>query len=496
MTSAYAPILSVLLAVPLMGALLLVLINGRREGLLKGVALATAGVNLAISIPLFFLFQPGSAGPQFVEQRPWIPALGASYSLGIDGLSLLLVLLTTLLTTLAILGSWNAVGKHLKGFLIAMLVLESGIIGVFCSLDLLLFYVFWEITLIPVFVLIGVWGTERRIYATVKLFLYAMAGSVLMLVAILALYSMNAQATDTATFSLAALAQYARLLPRATQFWLFMAFFVAFAIKVPLFPLHTWLPDAYTEAPTAVTVLLAGVLKVGAYGLMRFALPMFPLVVQGLAPYVSVLAIIGILYGALVALAQPDLKRLVAYSSVAHLGFVMLGVFALTPQGLAGGMLQLVNTGLSTAALFLLVGMIYERRRTRQIAEFGGLWRVLPVFSVLFLIVTLSSIGLPGTNGFVGEFLILLGAFRGRVLWGVLGTVGIILAAVYMLWTVQRVFFGTVDRPANRALLDLNVREIVTMAPLVIMILVIGWFPAPFLARLEPAVQQIMALFH
>jgi len=447
--------------------------------------LATAVVNLALSLPLFFGFQAQGEAVQFAEERLWIGVLGASYHVGVDGLSLLLVLLTTFLTALAILSSWSAVHKHLKGYLIAMLLLEAGVIGVFVSLDLLLFYVFWEATLIPMYLLIGVWGGERRIYAAVKFFLYTMAGSVLMLVAILVLYFLNAQATGNPTFSLATLATFARTLPWGTQVWLFLAFFVAFAIKVPLFPFHTWLPDAHTEAPTAGSVILAGVLlKMGVYGLLRFAFP------------VSVLAVIGILYGALVALTQPDLKRLVAYSSVAHLGFVVLGVFALTAQGLAGGILQMINHGLSTGALFLLVGMIYERRHTRLISEMGGLWKVLPLFSVLFLVVTFSSIGLPGTNGFVGEFLILLGAFRSRVVFGVLATLGIILAAVYMLWTFQRVFFGTVDKPANRSLVDLNAREILTMAPLILLILFIGWYPAPFLARIEPAVQQLLALFH
>ncbi|MCL6430993.1 MAG: NADH-quinone oxidoreductase subunit M [Anaerolineae bacterium] len=491
-----APILSLLLAVPAAGALLLVFLDGRRPSLLKGVALTTAIVELALSVPLFIGFRAQAGAIQFAEQWAWIPALGASYRVGVDGLNLLLILLTTFLTVLGVLSSWTAIGRHLKGYLIAMLLLEVGMIGVFVSLDLLLFYVFWEATLIPMYMLIGVWGGERRIYAAVKFFLYTMAGSVLMLVAILVLYFLNAQATGNPTFDLATLTRFARTLPWSTQVWLFLAFFVAFAIKVPLFPFHTWLPDAHTEAPTAGSVILAGVLlKMGVYGLLRFAFPLFPQVAQAAAPYISVLALVGILYGAFVALVQPDVKRLVAYSSVAHLGFVVLGVFALTPQGLAGGILQMINHGLSTGALFLLVGMIYERRHTRQIAEFGGLWRGLPVFSVLFLIVTLSSIGLPGTNGFVGEFLILLGAFRARVLFGVLGTLGIIFAAVYMLWMYQRVFFGPLDKPANKSLADLCGREVLTVAPIILLILFIGWCPGPFLATIEPAVQQLLALF-
>ncbi|HOG45014.1 MAG TPA: NADH-quinone oxidoreductase subunit M [Anaerolineae bacterium] len=496
MTILNAWILTLLLVVPVVGALVLVFLNERRPGLLKGVALATACIEFLLSLPLFTAFQPGGAAVQFELRLAWIASLGASYHVGIDGVSLLLVLLTTFLTVLALLSSWGAVTKHLKGYLIAMLLLEASVVGVFVSLDVLLFYVFWEMTLIPMYLLIGVWGGERRIYAAVKFFLYTMAGSVLMMVAILALYFMNAGAGGGNTFSLAALASFARTLPYGTQLWLFLAFFVAFAIKVPIFPFHTWLPDAHTEAPTAGSVMLAGVLlKMGVYGLLRFAFPLFPQVVISAAPYISVLAVIGILYGALVALMQPDLKRLVAYSSVAHLGFVVLGVFALTAEGLAGGMLQMINHGLSTGALFLLVGMVYERRHTREIAQFGGLWKVMPAFAVLYLIVTFSSIGLPGTNGFVGEFLILLGAFRSQVVFGVLGTAGIVLGAVYMLWTYQRVFFGAVDKPANLALKDLNVRELVTMAPLVILILAIGWYPAPLLARLEPAVQALMALF-
>ncbi len=493
MTMVNAPILSLLLAVPLLGALILVFLDERRATLLKGVALAAAGVNFMISLPLFFGFQAQGAPVQFPEQWPWVPALGAYYHVGLDGLSLLLVLLTTFLTALATLSSWTAISKHLKGYLIAMLLLETGIIGVFVSLDLLLFYVFWEVTLIPMYLLIGVWGGERRIYAAVKFFLYTMAGSVLMLVAILVLYYMNSQATGNPTFDLGSLAACARALPRGTQLWLFLAFFVAFAIKVPLFPFHTWLPDAHTEAPTAGSVILAGVLlKMGVYGLLRFAFPFFPQVVQWLAPYVSVLAVIGILYGALVALMQPDVKRLVAYSSVAHLGFVVLGVFALTAQGLSGGILQMINHGLSTGALFLLVGMIYERRHTRLIADMGGLWKAIPIFSVLFLVVTLSSIGLPGTNGFVGEFLILVGTFQYAKVFAALASVGIVLGAAYLLWMYQRTMF----QQANEkwlSLKDLSAREIITVVPLVITAIWIGIYPHTFLNVLHAPAENIMA---
>ena len=470
-----APILSLLLAVPVVGALLLALLNANRPGLLKGIALGCAAIEFALSLPLFFAYQPQGPAVQFLEEHVWIAALGAGYRIGVDGLNLLLILLTTFLTLLAVLSSWTAVSKNLKGYLIAMLLLETGMIGVFASLDLLLFYVFWEATLIPMYLLIGVWGGERRIYAAVKFFLYTMAGSVLMLVAILVLYVLNGQATGSSTFSLPELIAFSQRLPRGTQMWLFLAFFIAFAIKVPLFPFHTWLPDAHTEAPTAGSVILAGVLlKMGVYGLLRFGFPLFPEAVRWLAPYISILALIGIIYGALVA----------------------LGAFALTTQGLSGGILQMINHGLSTGALFLLVGMIYERRHTRQIADFGGLWKAVPVFSVLFLIVTFSSIGLPGTNGFVGEFLILLGAFRSWMVYGIIGTAGIILAAVYMLWMYQRVFFGANDKAANQKLVDLNAREIFTLAPLVLLILVIGWYPAPFLSRIQPAVESLLRLFN
>jgi NADH-quinone oxidoreductase subunit M len=426
---------------------------------------------------------------QFVEQRAWIPGAGIGYHLGVDGISLLLVLLTTLLTPLCVLSAWSQITTRVKEFLVALCLLETGMVGVFVALDLFLFFVFWEAMLIPMYLIVGVWGGPRRVYAAVKFILYTMAGSTLMLLAILALYFL--QDASTRSFDYAAILSLS-IDPRL-QFWLFLAFALAFAVKVPMFPFHTWLPDAHVEAPTAGSVILAGVLlKMGTYGFARFGLPLFPEAAVSLAPVIAGLAIVGILYGAWVSTVQPDLKKLVAYSSVSHLGFVMLGLFTFTAQGLVGGVLQMVNHGLSTGALFLLVGMIYERRHSRLIADFGGLWAVMPVFSVLFLVVTLSSIGLPGLNGFVGEILILVGAFQWSRPAAVLGTLGIIFAAVYMLWMYQRVAFGEVRHPENRRLPDLNGRELWTLVPLLILIVWIGVYPKPFTAITEPAVAKLL----
>jgi NADH-quinone oxidoreductase subunit M len=380
--------------------------------------------------------------------------------------------------------------------MICMLLLETGMIGVFVALDLILFYIFWEGMLIPMYFLIGVWGGPRRIYATLKFFLFTMAGGVLMLVGIISLYYLNGgRPGGEYTFDL--LKIYGLDLPFSVQAWLFLAFAVAFAIKVPMFPFHTWLPDAHVEAPTAGSVILAGVLlKMGTYGFLRYALPLFPEATRYFTPLFSWLAIIGIIYGALVSMVQPDLKKLVAYSSVSHLGFVMLGIFALTVQGVTGGILQMINHGLSTGALFLLVGMIYERRHTRMIEDFGGLARIVPVFTASFLIVTLSSIGLPGLNGFVGEFLILVGTFRVNILYGVLATSGVILAAVYMLWMFQRVMFGKVTREANRLLSDLTPRELAVLVPVIGFIVWIGVYPKPFLQPMEASVKQVLAQVH
>ena len=426
---------------------------------------------------------------QFKVQKSWIPELGISYQLGIDGISLWLVLLTTFLTPICVLAAWRSIEKGTSGFMISLLMLETGMLGVFCALDLFLFFVFWESMLIPMYLLIGVWGGKRRIYATVKFVLYTMAGSALMLVGILYLYFQNDNSFDLMT-----LYDKAGVLPH--QRLLFLAFFIAFAIKVPLFPFHTWLPDAHVEAPTVGSVILAGVLlKMGTYGILRFCIPLFPEGTVAFTPLISKLAVISIIYGALVAMVQPDLKKLVAYSSVSHLGFVVLGLFALNSQGVQGGIIQMVNHGLSTGALFLLVGMIYERRHTRMIADFGGLAKCMPIFATIFLIVTLSSIGLPGLNGFVGEFMILLGSFISGAfskVHAVLAATGVILAAVYMLWMFQRVMFGKLDKPENQALKDLNLREVIVLLPILLFIVWIGVYPKPFLSRIEKSVNHVL----
>src|SRR5574342_407961 len=491
------PILSMVVFLPCAGAALLLAVDRQHEAVIKGLAFGVSLLTFLVSLPLYAGFQLNVPGMQFVEQRPWIAGLNVQYFVGVDGISLLLVLLTTFLTAVAILSSFTAITTSVKEYMICMLLLETGMLGVFVALDLVLFYLFWEGMLIPMYFLIGVWGGPQRIYATVKFFLYTMAGGVLMLVGIISLYYLHGgQPGGEFTFDLLRISAGPKL-PSATQAWLFLAFAVAFAIKVPMFPFHTWLPDAHVEAPTAGSVILAGVLlKMGTYGFLRFALPLFPEATRYFTPLFSWLAIIGILYGALVSMVQPDLKKLVAYSSVSHLGFVMLGIFALTSQGLEGGILQMINHGLSTGALFLLVGMIYERRHTRLIEEFGGLARVIPAFTAFFMIVTLSSIGLPGLNGFVGEFLILVGTFRVNVLYAVLATSGIILAAVYMLWMFQRVMFGPVTDEANLRLADLTPREVAVLVPVLALIVWIGVYPQPFLRTTEASVAQLLGQVH
>ncbi len=486
------PIVSIVTFMPLAGVVLLLCVDRQREAAIKHLAFAVSVVTFLASLALYGGFRLGVPGMQLTERAPWIGWLGAEYHVGVDGISLLLVLLTTFLSAVAILSSYAAVTTSVKEYMICMLLLETGMLGVFVALDLVLFYVFWEGMLIPMYFLIGIWGGPRRIYATVKFFLYTMAGGVLMLVGIIALYFLSgAGSGGEYTFDLLKLTGLR--LPFQTQVWLFLAFAVAFAIKVPMFPFHTWLPDAHVEAPTAGSVILAGVLlKMGTYGFLRFALPLFPDATRFFTPLVSWLAIIGILYGALVSMVQPDLKKLVAYSSVSHLGFVMLGIFALTAQGVAGAILQMINHGLSTGALFLLVGMLYERRHTRMIEDFGGLARIIPAFTAAFMLVTLSSIGLPGLNGFVGEFLILVGTFRVNVLYAVLGTAGVILAAVYMLWMFQRVMFGPVRQETNRGLMDLTPREVAVLTPVLVLIVWIGIYPQPFLRTTEATVAQLL----
>ena len=487
------PWLTGLIFFPLAGGLALALMPAGRERLIRRLALTVAIAELAFSLPLWWRLKPGVPGWQFAERRDWLPGIGSSYHLGVDGISALLVLLTTVLTAVAVLGAFKAVEKRAREFYALLLALETGMIGTFLSLDLLLFYVFWEGMLVPMYLLIGVWGGPRRVYAAVKFFLYTMTGSVLMLVAILWLYFHHRAVTGTATFDLDAL--YALPLAPAAQTWLFLAFALAFAIKVPMFPFHTWLPDAHVEAPTAGSVILAAVLlKMGTYGFLRFAIPLFPAASAQFTPWIVTLALIGIVYGALVAMVQQDMKKLVAYSSVSHLGFCMLGLYAMNAQGMAGAMLQMLNHGVSTGALFLLVGIVYERRHTRLIADFGGLWKPLPVYAAVFLVVMLSSIGLPGTNGFVGEFLVLLGAFRARPLWAAIAATGVILSAIYMLWMFQRVMFGPVTHAENEKLQDLSPRERLVFAPLILLIVWMGVMPQPILDRVQPALDRTLSL--
>ena len=487
-----AYLLTLVTFLPAVGAVLVLLLPRRQEGVTKLVTLGATLVTFVISLPVYFRFDATSADYQFVEQRAWIPSLGVSYHVGVDGISVLLVLLTTFLMPLVLLSSWTSVESRWKEFAITMLLLETGMLGVFVALDLFLFYVFWEAMLIPMYLIIGIWGGPNRVYAAVKFILYTLAGSLLTLVAILFVYFQHGAATNTYTFDLPVLVRF--VIPGGlTQDLLFLAFAVAFAIKVPMFPFHTWLPDAHVEAPTAGSVILAGVLlKMGTYGFLRFCLPLFPQASMTWAPWIFTLSVIGIIYGAWVSTVQPDIKKLVAYSSVSHLGFVVLGLFTLTPQGMVGGIIQMVNHGLSTGALFLMVGMIYERRHTRLIADFGGLWKVIPAFSVLFLIVCLSSLGLPGLNGFVGEFLILLGTFQVHRLAAVLATSGIIFAAVYLLWMYQRVCFGEVTHEANRHLTDLSPREWAVLLPVLLFIVWIGVYPTTFTTMTEPSVQALI----
>jgi len=485
------PILSFITFFPVVGILLICCVKNDRHVLIQWLAFITSIITFIFSVPLYFLFDSNTWKMQFVEDIPWIKEFGISYHMGIDGISLLLILLTTFLSALAILSTWSAVEKQVKGYMISLLFLEVGMLGVFCSLDFFLFYVFWEVMLIPMYFIIGIWGGPRRIYAAVKFFIYTMSGSVLMLIAILSLYFMNYKETGEYTFNI--LVYHGLNLPLTAQFWLFLAFFIAFAIKVPMFPFHTWLPDAHVEAPTAGSVILAGVLlKMGTYGFLRFSLPIFPQATIDFVPLIMVLSVIGIVYGALVSIAQEDIKKLVAYSSVSHLGYCMLGMFALNMEGLQGSIIQMINHGLSTGALFLLVGMLYERRHTRLISEYGGILKVMPIFAVILLVVAFSSMGVPGLNGFIGELLILIGAFKANVGYAAVATLGLVFGAVYLLWMYMRVMYGPITKPENRALKDMTGRELAYILPIILFIFWIGLYPRPFLDKTSTSVEHLL----
>jgi NADH-quinone oxidoreductase subunit M len=482
------PILSTIILLPIAGAILVMFLPSRRPELVLPVAIAGSLVTLGAAGWLLVGFEAGEAGFQFVEQVSWYSDWGVGWHVGVDGISLLLVALTALLFPIGLAAS-TGVNHRVREYAASMLFLEAGILGVFLCLDLLVFFIFWEAMLVPMYFIIGIWGGERRVHAAIKFFLYTALGSALMLSGIIFLGLAGGQGGPTFDF----VELLGADLSRTTQFWLFAAFGISFAIKVPVFPFHTWLPDAHVEAPTAGSVILAGVLlKLGAYGLLRFNLTLFPEAAVELVPVLAVLAVIGIVYGAIVAIVQTDIKRLVAYSSVSHLGFVVLGIFALTSHGLQGSVLQMVNHGLTTGALFLLVGMIYERRHTREISQFGGLATVMPRYAAAFLFVAFASIGLPGLNGFVGEFFILIGAYLSLPVYAIVGASGVVLAAVYLLWAYQRMFTGPVLIEENRALKDIGFREVAILAPLLALILFLGIYPKPALDRIEPSVERVL----
>jgi len=503
-------LLSLIAYVPLAGALAILFFPKEKTKAIAWFATAVAGIDFLISLPLFFQWDTSLAGfdETTLERYEWIPSIGVQYIFGLDGISVLFVLLTTLLGVIAAVSSWSAITERVKEYYIFLLALQTGMLGVFMSLDFFLFYVFWEVMLVPMYFLIGIWGGKNKLYAAIKFFLYTLFGSVLMLLGILAVYFYYGSTAGVYTFDITLLHNLGQD-PAFFELsrWVFWAFFIGFAIKVPMFPFHTWLPDAHTEAPTAGSVILAGVLlKMGTYGFVRFNLPMLPEATKLYAPYVLALSVIGIIYGAMVAMVQRDWKKLVAYSSVSHLGFCMLGVFALNVNGINGGILQMINHGLSTGALFLIVGIVYERRHTREISEYGGLSKQMPVFATIFMIITMASIGLPALNGFIGEFTILAGAFQippevavsflgitlGGKFWAICGVTGIVLGAAYMLWLYQRTMFGGLDNPENQKLSDCNTREVLYLAPLVAACFWIGLYPKPFFAILDRPVAKLV----
>ncbi|MEK6755091.1 MAG: NADH-quinone oxidoreductase subunit M, partial [Bacteroidota bacterium] len=494
-------ILTITIFFPLIGVLALFFVNKENGQTIKLVGLGTTVLTFVVSLYLFFEFDPSNPAFQFQQRAIWIEGLNISYFVGIDGMALLLILLTTFLTSLALLGTWNSVEYRLREYTMMVLLLEVGMVGVFAALDLFLFYIFWEAMLIPMYFIIGIWGGQDRVYAAIKFILFTLFGSLLMLVAILALaYYASILPGGYFTTNLLELYSLAPRMALTLQTWMFLAFALSFAIKVPIFPLHTWLPDAHVQAPTAGSVILAGVLlKMGTYGLLRFCLPLFPNASFKFIPLMSILAVIGIIYGALVAMVQTDIKKLVAYSSVSHLGFVVLGIFAMTEEGIQGAIIQMVNHGLSTGALFLIVGMIYDRAHTRMISDFGGVAKFMPVFAAFFMIISLSSIGLPGLNGFVGEFLILLGSFKstflGSYAYAAFAATGVILAAVYLLWAYQRMMLGHAREGGlygGHKLADINAREIVTLAAIVVFVVWIGVYPSTFLSKSAPVAKQLV----
>jgi NADH-quinone oxidoreductase subunit M len=499
-------ILNIVTYTPLLGAaVILFFIRSDNPKMIRYAATIFATVDFIVSLLLWWGFDPNASGGrlfQFRFVRDWIPSLGVKYDFGIDGIALLLIVLTTFMGLIAIVSSFSAINFREKEYYVLLLLLQTGMIGTFCALDFFLFYVFWEVMLVPMYFIIGIWGGPRKLYAAIKFFLFTLAGSVLMLLSILALYFFNDDGIpflhirglgNGYTFSVLQYHNIGYLIPPSLQFWIFLGFFFGFAIKVPMFPFHTWLPDAHTEAPTAGSIILAAVLlKMGTYGFVRFALPILPAATRQLILPIVVLSIIGIIYGALVTLVQKDMKRLIAYSSVSHLGFVMLGMFALNPMGLKGSVIQMINHGISTGALFLLVGIIYERRHSREIADYGGLARQMPMYATLFLIAALSSMGLPALNGFIGEFTILLGVANRNIWWAVFAAIGIVLGAAYLLWLYQRVFWGPLDNPANRTVRDLNRRELAMLVALSAVMVWIGIYPKPIFEVIEKPVEYVV----
>ena len=499
-------ILNIITYIPLIGALLILFfVNRNNTRAIRILATVTVVVDFIVSLYLWIKFDPNKLW-QFTETYDWIPSLGVKYVFGVDGIAILLILLTTFMGIVAVVSSYSAIHFREKEYYALLLMLQTGMLGTFCALDFFLFYVFWEIMLVPMYFIIGIWGGPRKLYAAIKFFLYTLAGSVLMLLSILALFFFNDGGIpflnipglgNPATFSVLQFHQIGHSIPPNLQFWIFLGFFFGFAIKVPMFPFHTWLPDAHVEAPTAGSIILAAVLlKMGTYGFVRFALPILPDATRQLLVPIAILSIIGIIYGALVSLVQKDMKKLVAYSSVSHLGFVMLGMFALNPNGIRGSVIQMINHGISTGALFLLVGIVYERRHTRMIADYGGLAKQMPMYAAVFLIAALSSMGLPALNGFIGEFMILLGTANstayGTIAYAVFAAIGIVLGAAYLLWLYQRVFWGPLDNPANAAVPDVNRRELSLMVALIALMIWIGVYPKPLLDMIEKPVDYVV----